>query len=85
MNGLDFRYDYILCIHSFFRIEKTLEGSKMWVLAKIDSQGRITIRKIIRDSLDLMPGEYVYVMIKPTGKFSPKARFTPDSGSSSAM
>ena len=38
--------------------------SQKWSLAKIDSQGRVTIPKNIREYLDLKHGDHVEVMFR---------------------
>ena len=43
-----------------------------YYLRRIDKQGRIPLKKVLRDYLGVKPQEYVYVAIKPTGKFSPE-------------
>ncbi|GAI78484.1 unnamed protein product [marine sediment metagenome] len=39
---------------------------------RVDKQGRICLKKDVRDLLGTSAQEYVYVAVKPTGEFSPE-------------
>ena len=40
-----------------------------WILGWVDKQGRVSIGKKAKEFLDLKTGEFVYVIVEPTGKF----------------